>query len=471
MKKNFLYYLSPSIVRGGIGLFVIIPVSTHYLDPEHFGAFAIVSVFTGLLLPLSSLGVGWVLGGNYYRINLEERKELVFNVLFFEMVLRAFWAIIFVALGLFFLPNLINLFQKEYYTFFVILLVADCLNGVNEIGSYVLVLEKKGKTHALLEITEVWSNLLVLLFCLAVFDLKAISLVLAYFGAALGRFVFCLINLRHLVTLRLRLKWFKEIYRLGFAGIPLNLFDRVSSSIERFFIERWVGIGKLGIYSHSVNYQRIFIKVFKAFSRSFSPELLDGISNEDAKKIARVREVVKKWFGLVTIAGIGVCFFSKPIIKFLTHDKFTEAATLVNAWTIVILIYSFGVPYTQFLLAHKKIKFMFISDITTGVVSWVITALLVKYFSIVGAAAAILIYFFMLYTSRKIYCLRLGVANFEGYSFWISLTIIIVAMFISAVDMPLIWEIIIFIAITVGLLHYFKLNSYIRDILKKIGYV
>ena len=44
-------------------------------------------------------------------------------------------------------------------------------------------------------------------------------------------------------------------------------------------------------------------------------------------------------------------------------------------------------------------------------------------------------------------------------------------MFISAVDMAFIWKIMIFIAITAALLRYFKLNSYIRDMFKKISYV
>jgi len=467
MKRNFLYYLSPSLIRGLIGIFIIIPVSTYYLDPEHFGVYAIIAVFSGLVVPLTSIGVGWVLGGNYYRLNSKDKGELIFNVLFLEMFLRTFWVVVFASLGVFFLPKLISVYQENFFRFFLLLLCAEWCNGVYEIGSYIMILQKKAKVHAFVEIAEVISNAVILIGCLWLLNFKTISLIFAYLGAAITKCLFCLWFLKVHMIPKLRIKWLKETVRLGFTAIPLNLFDRVSNSLEKFFIQRWIGVGRLGIYSHSLNYQKMFVKFFKAFSRTFSPEVLEGISKKDNSQINYVKSIVRKWFGLMAIGGAAVVLFSKEAINILTHGKFIDAAPLVSAWFILVLIYSFGVPYTQFLYANKKIKFIFVSDMIVGVFSWVITAILVKFIGITGATIAILLYFFILYTARKIYSLKLGATNFEGAYFWICFAFLLCLMTLSFLGISFMVKIVIFSFIVFFISYYFKLVFYLKKLIKE----
>lgn len=448
MKKNFFYYLLPSVVRGIISLFIIVPVSTYYLDPEHLGIVAIISVFSGIIVPLSSTGIGWVMGGNYYEVGPQERKELIFNILLVGVLLRAFWVIVLGTTGFLFLPKFIGSYCGTFLVFFWMLLLAEWFNAVWEVVSYAIVLQKRGAAHTFLDMTQLLSHLIVLLVCLVIFKFKTASLVLAYLGSAFGGFIFSVIYIKKYISPRLRWKWIKETVKLGFPTIPLNLFEIISNSIDRFFIERWAGLSALGIYGHSLDYKKMFVHSFKSFSRAFSPEVLQGVSQGDEEKIRYTKQALKKWYGLFTIAGAAVVLFSKEIINILTHGKFTAAAPLVPLWFILIIVQSLGIPYSQFLYAKKRNKFVIFSEIIIGVISWGGIALAINFFGIFGAAAAVVLYFFIRHAVKKIYAMKLGCGDFEGYSFWLSAAVILGLIILGASSLALIFKFFVFIGLS-----------------------
>jgi len=425
MKKNFAYYLSPSILTGIIGLLVIIPVSTYYLEPKDFGIVGIITVFSGLIPPLSSTGISWVLSGNYYKITSYQRKELIFNVLFLGMLLRTFWVLVLGITGFMFLPKFIKSYEPVFLSYFWVFLLAEWFNYMWEVAAYTIMLQKKAKAHAVLDIIKITSRVTVLIICLTVLKLKSVSLAWAYLGAAVGGFLFSLIYIKKYIVIKVRLKWIKEIVKLGFPTIPLNLFEIISNSIGRFFVERWIGLSKLGIYSHSLDYRKAFMLPHRAFQKSYVPEVLAVFSKSGKVEVTFAKNILRKWFGFLALGGAAVALFSKEVINILTHGKFISAAPLVSLWFIIILIYAFGIPYTQFLLANKKNKFIFSSEIIIGIVSWGVIALMVKFFGVVGATISILLYFFVLHSVRKFYAMRLGCENFEGRNFIVAVIIVL----------------------------------------------
>ena len=88
MNKNFLYYLLPSVSIGIMSTFVIVPITTYYLDPKDFGVYAILTAVMMPIGPLASTGVTWVFAGNYYKIDETERKVLFFNILLLDVFLK-----------------------------------------------------------------------------------------------------------------------------------------------------------------------------------------------------------------------------------------------------------------------------------------------------------------------------------------------------------------------------------------------
>lgn len=462
MKKNFFYYLSPSILTGAVSLFVSTSLATYYLEPKDFGIIGIITVFSKLIGPLSSTGCGWVLGGNYYRIDSTERKELIFNILFLAMLLRTFWVIVLGLSGHVFLPKLIKSYESIFLLFFWILLITEWFSVGDEVVSQVVVLQEKGKVHALLDATMLLSYVIPLFICLAVLNLKTISLALAYLASALGGFIFSMVYIRKYMVLHVKARWIKEIVKRGFLTIPLSVFEFISNSLGKFFIERWMGLSQLGIYNHSLDYKQMFMMPLRAFKRVFSPEVLAGFSQDDNIRVVKAKEALKNWFGILIVIGSGVILFSREIISVLTHGKFVSAAPLVSLWFILILIYSFGLPYEYFLLAHKKNKIVFFSDIIVGIISWGIIGLFIKLFGGLGAVLSILLYFFLLYSTRKFYATRLKCDNFGNYDFILALYILLSLVALRTYTFSIGIKCIIFFPLSALISYHFRLFSLLR---------
>ncbi len=467
MRKNFFYYLSPSVLTGIVGLFVIIPVSTYYLNPEDFGIVGIITVFSGLIVPLSSTGVFWVLAGNYYKVSPEERKELISTIIIFGILLRAFWVLVIGISGFWFLPLWVSSYQGEFLLFLWLFLIAEWFNSVGEIVSYVIVLQKKGQAYAAYEIIQIVSRLSVLLIALLVFDLKTISLVLMYLGAAFGGFLFSVFYIRKYSIFSIKIKWIKEIIKRGLPTIPVNILEIIPNSLGRLFIERWSGLASLGIYSHSLYYRRMFLMVFKAFSNSYSPEIVEAASVGDRQKMIKMKEIFNNWTGFLGIAGVAVCLFSPEVIGILTHGKFISAAPIVSLWFILIMVYFFGVPYLQYLLAKKKNKIVFFSEVIPGLLFCGLTILFVRVFGMVGAAISIILYFFSTRLVRRIYAIKLGCISFERISFWVSLVVLIGLITFKIYLLPFSFKCAIFTGLAIIAFWCFDLKGIIRGALKK----
>jgi len=263
------------------------------------------------------------------------------------------------------------------------------------------------------------------------------------------------------------MKWIKEIIKRGLPNIPVNILEIIPNSLGRLFIERWSGLATLGIYSHSLYYRRTFLMVFKAFSNSYSPEIVEAASCGDKQKMLKMRKIINDWTGFLGIIGTGVCLFSLEVIGFLTHGKFIQAAPIVSLWFVLIMVYFFGVPYLQYLLAKKKNRIVFLSEVIPGLLFCGLTVLFVKFFGMIGAAVSIILYFFSTRLVRRIYAVKLGCIVFERKSFWVLLAVLIGLVAFRIYLLPFSLKCAIFTGVAFIVFWYFDLKSIIKTFFKK----
>lgn len=410
-RKNFLYYLLPSIVSACVGIFTI-PITTYFLDPKDFGVFAILNAFVMPVTALSSTGAMWVLGANFYKVHGDENKIFIFNLLFFDFLFKFLWIGLLWFVAPIFLPCLVNGYEDVYQLFFRFSLITIFLNAFSASISYSLVLNRNAKMHSIVEITGPVSSAIITIICLYFLKLTVISLFIGplcaeVLSVALGIWV-----VRNNVKFHLQKKWFKEIFKVGMPSIPLELVSLLTNISDKFFVQRFLNLSSLGVYSHSVNYKSIFGLGFKAFNRVFAPHALERFSNES--DIAALKNNLHKWLGLAALGGVFIALFSSEIVNILSHGKFMAAAHLVPLWYLIIFSYGFGTTYLQFLLTKRKSVYMTVSGVFTGLLSILLIALGVWKFGILGAVSAALLANLITQLSFMVYARRLGCPSVGG---------------------------------------------------------
>lgn len=461
MQKNFIYYLLPSITVGVLGTLITVPITTYYLDPKDFGVFAILTAVTTPMGPLSSTGISWVLAGNYFKLKDHERRTLVFNTLLLELILKFFWVLVFWSLSPVILPLVIKDFELRYIFYFKLCLISFFLNTFWLSISYFIVLRGDGFFHAIIEISRWVVGALATIICLVVLKLSTVTLFIAPLISGVITFVLGVWYVKGHVTCKIRKKWFPEIFKVGMVSIPSNLVEMLTNISDRYFIQKWMNLSHLGIYSHSQNYKNFFNMGGKAFNRTLEPYSLEIYSKGLDSKL--LEQKLKKWYGLLGIAGIFTTLFSYEIVKVLTHGKFVNAAPLIPIWFTLILSYAYGLPYTQFLFVHKKNTFMMYSGVIISTVFIGIVALSIFHFGMFGATISVVISNFAIQIFRRIYALKLGCSKVgENHFIFVLLSVAGVYLLNMLIPFNIFHKIVILSIFTILFLTRYDLTGIIR---------
>lgn len=466
MTKSFIYYLLPSVVIGILSI-LMVPLSTYYLNSKDFGIFAILNALAMPIVPLSSAGFIWVLSANYYKIDKKEKKTLIFNTVFLDFVLRFLWVFIFWISSSKMLPMIIKDYEPRYDFYFKLTLISVLLMTLWPSVSYLIVLQKKGLIHAIFEISQFLVRIVAVIICFTLLKLTTITLFIGPLISGLFSLFICLWYIRRYIIPKLSKKWFIEIFKVGVPSIPANLFEILTNISDRYFIQRWISLSQLGIYSHSLSYRNIFTMCTKAFSHSFSPCALEtfsfGIDSKD------LEGKLKIWYGLLGIAGVFITLFSYDIVKILTHGKFIAAAPLVPLWFLFMLSFTYGMPYLQFLFVHKKNAFMVKSGILIGIFFIGVSAFFIYKFNVMGAAIAMVLSNFAIQFARKIYAKRLGCEVVNEKDFFFVLVLILCIYIVNIyIRLNILEKTFSFLFISVLIFYCFGLTNAAKSIIKII---
>lgn len=372
-----------------LGICLLIPVTTYYLNPEDFGALAIISAVTGSILPLISSGATWVLGSNYFSLPETERKELAFAVLLLDAVLRLILVAVLWLASDALLPLIIDDNKPEYVLFFKIHLISLLCGVFWPTVSYLLILEGRAGLHASIEIGQILITVLVTTLLLSTFGLKGVTLFWAPLATNFCSMLVELAIMLRQVRARLDTRWIKEIWTVGAPSILANTAEAISNSADRFFVQKWDTLNALGIYSHSQTYGTILKTINKSFARTVNPSALKAFStgvNTHALKIQ-----IRAWYAIVLSGGTLVVLFSREFLDILTHGKFVEAAPLVAVWVYLMLSHTLGLPSGQYLLYRQATKTLSIVQMAVSLIFIGVTGIATYCFGVLGAAISVLL--------------------------------------------------------------------------------
>ena len=441
----------------------MVPVITYYLDPKDFGLFAILSAITMPIGPLASTGVSWVLSSNYYLIDEAERKSLMFNILLLDFILKSFWVVLFWITASVILPAIVKDFDPRYLFYFKVLLISTLLNTFWPSVSFLIILQNKGSLHAVLEITQWAAGAVAAVIGLVFFKWTTIVLFLIPLASAAISLISSLWYIRKHIRPDIKKKWLIEIFKVGMPTIPISSLEVIANITDRYFIQRWLSLSQLGIYSHSQSYRNIFTMCMRAFSRTIVPPLLEAFAKD--LEVKNVKETLTIWYGLLGLAGIFIALYSYEIVNILTHGKFVAAAPLIPLWFLLILSFTFGMPYTNFLLVRKKNAFLAYSFVVVCPLFIGITAFSVYAFGLIGGVISTVSSNFAIHLFRRTYAKKLGCISIADKEF-LSVTAIVLGFYLAVtfINISLLWKTLIFVLSSSLIIYMFNLGSFVKKL-------
>lgn len=385
--RKFSFFLMPPIFQGLLS-FVMLPVVTKILNPRDFGVFALLTAFTSLGTTIASMGSGYLLAAYYPVVDFHKRRSLISSILAIGII------ILFLFIGIFIIlwPMVIDrweVFAAMPSGGVILAFTAMLLAFPWYIATDVVTLEGRARLYGTIVIGQSIASAVAVTICLYLFKLELLSLFVAATAGSLITLFGGSVVLKPYLGFSVSKQWIREILKLGPIVSLGNILDNLQIFLERYVLSLFVGLNQLGLYSHSQQYKTLIAMGVKAAARSIWPVTLSEARKEngDFYYTKKVWTVVN-----VGVIAVGLLFatLGKEIIALLTHDKFTQAYSLVALWTVYILVQNTGKPQAGILFAFNQGKVW--SKMLIGAISISILIIipLVKVFGLIGALVAML---------------------------------------------------------------------------------
>lgn len=164
-------------------------------------------------------------------------------------------------------------------------------------------------------------------------------------------------------------------------------------SLNQIVLKHLCGTAELGEYAAAWTIVSLSMALLYQVSRIGRPATA-RITREGTDKTTRIRFLVKYsavMFMVAASIGIPAIIFPELILRIIFSPEYVSAAGIMRIMGIYIMIFSFGLVATQYVVAARMERLYLVSMIFGGCLTIILCFVLIPKFSGLGAALALLI--------------------------------------------------------------------------------
>ncbi|MFR9701351.1 lipopolysaccharide biosynthesis protein [Aeromonas sanarellii] len=385
LRKSTIYLASN--ILNALVPFLLLPILTRYLTPDEYGQ---IAMFQTLITGLAALtGLNAVGAANRKFYDKHDASALaLFNGTCLHILLLSS-----LTLGVvcFFLSAELSQWLNIPTSWVYFALVISSANFIIQFRLGQWQIRERAVSFGVMQVSQ---SVLVLILSLALIigfqqgaagrvdALMATSVVYAVLGLLL------LYRDRLLVLLPLKKAFFKEALSFGVPLVPHVVGIFLLSSIDRFFINRQLGVAEAGIYMLGVQLSLGMAVVFDAINKALVPWLFRTLSDNNPHQLQRLVKFTYFFFAIVAGLG-GLSFIVGPwVVTWIAGPEYQRAATVIG-W--LCLGQAFGGMYlmvTNYIFYAKRTGTLSAVTISTGLLNIALLVYLIEHMGIVGVAMA-----------------------------------------------------------------------------------
>ncbi len=384
MTKNSLIYLFSNIINAAIP-FLLLPILTRVLSTEEYGQVAMFqTLVTGLaaLVGLNTIGAA---NRKYYDDNsLYELSE--YNGACFHILLGSTLVLLFIFC--FFSKQISEFLSIPINWIYGGLLLSSLSFVMNfRLGQW----QVRGEAFkfGLLQISNsIFNVCLSLLLVVALhygsqgrIDAQIIAAVLSALLA-----IAMLFKDKLVTFFCWRPGYIKQALHFGVPLIPHVLGIFLLSAVDRFVINKELGLGVAGIYMVAVQLSVAFNIVFDAINKAYVPWLFEVLKRDN---LVEKRKVVKYTYLyiLLLLCIAPIPFLVGPwALVFIAGENYRSAGQVIGLLCFGQILGGMYLMVTNYIFYAKKTGYLAIVTISSGLINVALLLILVTHMGILGAA-------------------------------------------------------------------------------------
>jgi O-antigen/teichoic acid export membrane protein len=330
---------------------------------------------------------------DFFRVSKEEVSLIIGNILY----LLAFTT------GLLLIITLISLPILKYYFPFSSMWIwsLPLISGMSLVflmSQTVLRNEGKALKFGFFEVSQTIVNTIITLISLIMMNFGWRSQAI---GLLMSNAIFCFVGLYYLkkndfLTLRFNKQKIREILELSVPMIPHVVGGVILTLSDRFFIEKMVGIGEVGLYSVGYNFGMIVLLLTNSFIKAWSPWFYKILSNPTQENKYRVVKYSVVYIILLFFSAIFLGITGKYILPFFVDKSFSDSAQFIFWISMGYAMFGTYQLFFPYLILIKRTRFLAISTSISTISNLILNYYLIGYYGAIGAAYATFVSYFIM---------------------------------------------------------------------------
>lgn len=448
-----------TVIYGGGNLlnklltFMLVPIFTRYLRPEDYGIVAMLALLNMVVAGIFSLGTINALGICYFgEEKPDKRGRVIWTTAGIIALSCAFW----LGVAWFSAPSISRLLLDDStHGHLVLLSLATlALNTLSAPLTSYLRLEERALTFVKISLVGAALTLILNIVAVVYLGRGVQGMLEATLIAAAVSWVLSFAT----VVSDLHPQWGAELVRpllrIGYPSIfGLGAFFMIDWA-DRFFLQRIVGVGEVGVYSVGYTIGMVMALIAEGtFGSAWPPFFMSFMGRRD-EAIALFGSILK--YCVFAFGSLTAMFFlfARPVVVLLTAPPYHEAYTVVGLIAAAYMLKACYLILLPALYFEKKLYIQTSVEWGAALLNAALCILLIPIFRMKGAAAATVISYMALPTltyfiARRYLPVRHEWGKIAGFG-----AVIAVSAAFSAVlaQLPVWGHIIVAVAISAGIL-------------------
>lgn len=380
-------YLFSNILNAVIP-FILLPILTRYLEPAEYGEVAMFQTLLGALGAFVGLVFVGAASRKYYDSDLTEKDLGEFIGACIQI---SFISSLITLLVFFIFQGQLSEWLGLKPIYVLLAVVVGFCSVVIKIRLGQWQVEKNAIKYGVLQVSQSFINLIFSLIFVVLFLRGAAGRIDAQVVVALAFLLIALFLLYKDNLLRIfswRRDYIKEAIDFGGPLIFHTSGAFLLITVDRFVINKELGLTEVGIYMVAVQLVSVMNMVFDAVNKAYVPYLYECIKRDDLQEKMKLVKNIYIWFLLILVVVILAFIIGPWFIVLFAGEKYAAAGKVVGLLALGQGFRGMYLMVTNFIFYSKKTKITASITITVGVVNLILLTIFVKYFGMIGAAYA-----------------------------------------------------------------------------------
>ncbi len=383
LKNSIIYAVGDIIPR--VIIFLIFPVLTTHLSPADYGIVNYVNMFITLFAIVSILGLNTYYLVHYFKVgDVVAQRKLLGNITQFVVGINLILTILLLLLG-YIAPTAFSS-NIDFFPYIALGVGTNFFNVFSILPSALYRVQERPLPLATINIIKGIVTMGLTLTLVVGFGFSAKGVLWANFVVSLlFALIFIAITLRNM---EFNLNWpqIKSALRFSMPLVPGAIAYFALSMSDRYFIDKYLSLTELGIYTTASTLAMILSIVSYGAYRAFEPYFFKIYGSETFTR--QYKNIQNLYLFVILFGGAGLSIYAREFFELFASSSYSMVYLYVPMVQVSVIFMAMSLLFATIVTAQGKTKINALANIIGGGLSIALNILLIPRFGIVASCIA-----------------------------------------------------------------------------------